>query len=219
MEHIKKQFYQHVLAVKGAEFATELNDVMSFFDNVPYPQKKRARKAKRDPTRPKRPMNAFIAFTKAKRAEVTQANPEKKPKEILTLLGQLWKGTSSEDRKPYVSASESDMKRYLVAMQEWNKTKTKSACLVTNSENENEEQIREEKAKSRKPRKPRKPREPTASNTEEVSQVIVAEVDDSAKETVITQAETGVNVENPDSDDEAVEIEWISDADENNDVY
>jgi hypothetical protein len=40
MESIKSQFYQHVVTVKGEEFAKTLEDVLPFFDTIFHPTKK-----------------------------------------------------------------------------------------------------------------------------------------------------------------------------------
>lgn len=124
MESIKNQFYQHVLNVKGTEFANELNEVLTFFDTVSIPQKC-SKKSTRDPSRPKRPLSAYLAFSKAKRPEVQMANPDKKSTEILTLTAQLWKNTSEEDRSEFVDIARESKARYETEMAEWKQNNAK----------------------------------------------------------------------------------------------
>ncbi|CAI2170786.1 4919_t:CDS:2 [Funneliformis geosporum] len=61
---------------------------------------KRARKAK-DPNAPKRPPNAYLQFTLAKRTELKQQNPKMSPKEITIMLGEAWRNLSETEKKPY----------------------------------------------------------------------------------------------------------------------
>lgn len=136
MESIKSQFYQHVKSIKGEAFANELNEVLPFFDSVSLPYKKKARKSKtRDPTKPKRPISAYIAFSKAKRSEVKTANPEKTTTEILSLLAECWRNATDEEKKEFVEIAKEDKARYQEQMIEWKKTNVKS-CLIVESDTE-----------------------------------------------------------------------------------
>lgn len=135
MESIKNQFYQHVLNVKGIEFANELNEVLSFFDTV-YLPKKFSNKSTRDPSRPKRPLSAYLAFSKAKRPEVQMANPDKKSTEILTLTAQLWKNTSEEDRSEFVDIARESKARYETEMAEWKQNNAKVCTSFTETSND-----------------------------------------------------------------------------------
>ena len=136
MESIKSQFYQHVKTVKGEAFANELNEVLPFFDNVSLPSKKKARLSKkRDPTKPKRPISAYIAFSVAKRPEVKAANPEKTTTEILSLLAACWRNASDEEKEDFVQIAKENKVRYLEKMTEWRKTNAKQ-CLIVESDAE-----------------------------------------------------------------------------------
>jgi hypothetical protein len=136
MESIKSQFYQHVKTVKGEAFANELNEVLPFFDNVSIPSKKKARKSKkRDPTKPKRPISAYISFTVAKRPEVKAANPEKTTTEMLSLLATCWRNASDEEKEDFVQIAKENKVRYQAEMAEWKKTRAKQ-CLIVESDAE-----------------------------------------------------------------------------------
>lgn len=138
MESIKNQFYQHVLDVKGTEFANELNEVLSFFDTVSLPQKSRKTTKPRDPTRPKRPLSAYLAFSKAKRPEIKAAHPDKKSTEILTLTAQLWRTTSEDDRIEFVNVAQESKARYVTEMAEWKQNNAKARSSVVAPETAND---------------------------------------------------------------------------------
>ncbi|KAF0424560.1 non-histone chromosomal protein 6 [Gigaspora margarita] len=61
---------------------------------------KRVKKAK-DPNAPKKPPNAYMQFSKVKRSEIKEANPDASAKELLTLIGETWRKMSDEEKKPY----------------------------------------------------------------------------------------------------------------------
>lgn len=85
---------------------------------------KKARK-KRDPTRPKRAMNSYNAFSKVKRAYVKENYPNIKPKEVMGILAELWKNTSDEEKVPFIQMAKNDKIRYATEMAEW-KSKQKT---------------------------------------------------------------------------------------------
>ncbi|WP_174480311.1 hypothetical protein [Spiroplasma endosymbiont of Danaus chrysippus] len=60
----------------------------------------------------KRPMNAYMLFSKEKRAEIIQQKPELKSKvaEIAKLIGNHWKEMTSEEKSKYVKMAEENKK-------------------------------------------------------------------------------------------------------------
>ncbi|MBP1525766.1 MAG: hypothetical protein H9Q65_04190 [Spiroplasma ixodetis] len=62
----------------------------------------------------KRPMNAYMLFSKEKRAEIIQHKPELKSKvaEIAKLIGNHWKEMTSEEKSKYVKMAEENKKIY-----------------------------------------------------------------------------------------------------------
>lgn len=60
----------------------------------------------------KKPISGYVIFSNTKRAEVKQKNPSLSPKQILTLLGKLWRELSDDDKKPYKDLAEEDRERY-----------------------------------------------------------------------------------------------------------
>ena len=69
-------------------------------------------KAPKDPLAPKRPLTAFFLFAKEKRAEVSQASPTLKNKEVTAELGRMWKELGEEAKATYVSESSKAWKAF-----------------------------------------------------------------------------------------------------------
>ncbi|KAI0990259.1 hypothetical protein GJ496_000500 [Pomphorhynchus laevis] len=52
--------------------------------------------------RVKRPMNAFMVWSKSMRREITQKDPKLHNSEISKQLGEMWRNMSDEDKQPYI---------------------------------------------------------------------------------------------------------------------
>lgn len=61
------------------------------------------RRAKKHPLAPKRPMSAFLKYSKDKRKEVKEANPDLNNTDISRLLGQMWNEASEQEKQPYIT--------------------------------------------------------------------------------------------------------------------
>jgi len=82
-------------------------------DDVAPGEGKRVKvKAPKDPLAPKRPLTAFFLFAKEKRAEVSQASPTLKNKEVTAELGRMWKNLGEEAKATYVSDSSKAWKAF-----------------------------------------------------------------------------------------------------------
>ena len=71
-----------------------------------------AKKAKRDPAKPKKSKSAYQFFCLANRERVRNANPEAKNTEMFSLLSEQWKLCQGADRAKYVSLADQDKLRY-----------------------------------------------------------------------------------------------------------
>uniref|UniRef100_UPI0027E1950F HMG-box domain-containing protein n=1 Tax=Spiroplasma sp. AdecLV25b TaxID=3027162 RepID=UPI0027E1950F len=62
----------------------------------------------------KRPMNAYMLFSKEKRAEIIQQKPELKSKvaEVAKLIGNHWKEMTNEAKEKYQNLALADKQRY-----------------------------------------------------------------------------------------------------------
>ena len=82
----------------------------------------RGKRSKKDPDAPKRPMSAFLDYSKTFRSEVIRNNPHVTDnKEISKILGALWRGASDAERHPFV---EKELKARLVykeSIAQWRK--------------------------------------------------------------------------------------------------
>lgn len=78
-------------------------------------------KRNKDPNEPKRPCTAFIFFSKDKREEVKESNPEMKGTEIMVELGRMWKEDFADEksRKKWVSKAEKDKIRFKEEMESY----------------------------------------------------------------------------------------------------
>jgi hypothetical protein len=79
------------------------------------------KRAKKDPSAPKRPMSAFLYFSLGRRSDLKKKHPEIKNTEVSRLLGEMWRSASEEQRKPHVDKEKAEREKYKVAIAEWRK--------------------------------------------------------------------------------------------------
>lgn len=79
------------------------------------------KRAKKDPSAPKRPMSAFLYFSQGRRKKIKDQNPDIKNTEVSRLLGEMWRNSSNEDRKPYVDKEKVEREKYKIAIAAWRK--------------------------------------------------------------------------------------------------
>jgi upstream-binding transcription factor len=72
------------------------------------------KKHAKDPEAPKRPMSAYLYFVMDQRAAVVTANPDAKPAEITTILGEMWKAgaVTADAKKTYEDLAATDKARF-----------------------------------------------------------------------------------------------------------
>ncbi len=62
------------------------------------------KRAKKDKSAPKRPMSAFLDYSKTLCSLVISGNPHVKDnKEISKILGRMWKNASQKEKQPFVT--------------------------------------------------------------------------------------------------------------------
>lgn len=76
-------------------------------------------KREKDPTRPKRPMSAFLSYSNRKRAEVKEKHKNAKTADVSRILAHMWKEAPSEEKKEFVDEEFRLRQDYKVAMAEW----------------------------------------------------------------------------------------------------
>ena len=77
------------------------------------------RRAKKHPGAPKRPMTAFLKFSKGRRKTVKRENPDLCHIDISRLLGEMWRNTSEVEKAPYVEAEIEERKKYKDVKKKW----------------------------------------------------------------------------------------------------
>lgn len=92
----------------------------------------------KDPSAPKRPMSAFLAFSNSRRAMVKRENPDATNAEISKRLSNMWKEAPDDLRQQYIDEEYEKRQQYKIAMADW-RTKFEE-------EKRAERQVREEMA-------------------------------------------------------------------------
>lgn len=79
------------------------------------------KRAKKDPSAPKRPMSAFLYFSQDKRRQIKEENPTIRNTEVSRILGELWRNASEEEKRPHVEKEKEEREKYKVAIADWRK--------------------------------------------------------------------------------------------------
>ena len=91
----------------------------------------------KDPTRPKRPMSAFLSYSNRMRSEVKEKNKNAKTAEISRILAEMWKKEDPEVKKEFVDEEFKLRTDYKKAMVVW-KEKTEKEFNDQREARENE---------------------------------------------------------------------------------
>lgn len=89
---------------------------------TPAPKKKTRSKKERDPNMPKRPLTAYMFFSKDITPYIKQQYPSLTFGELGTLIAARWAKLSGEEREPYYRSARDDKERYDKAMNVYVKT-------------------------------------------------------------------------------------------------
>jgi structure-specific recognition protein 1 len=105
---------------------------------------KKKKRKKVDPSKPKRPMSAFMYFSRDYRAVLKEQNPTASFGELGKLLGSSWRNLDKEERQKYDSLAREDRLRYEseLALVPRKPKKPLSAFMLFS--NENRAQIKDE---------------------------------------------------------------------------
>ena len=80
-------------------------------------------KAKKDPNRPKRPINSYTFFCKEHRDKIKDTNPDIGFKELNKQLGKMWNELTEEKKEKYIILGKSEKERYRYDMEEYEENK------------------------------------------------------------------------------------------------
>lgn len=61
---------------------------------------------------PKKPLNAYVLYSQALRSKAMKENPDAKPKEIMGIVGKMWKKASDNDKAIYLEMADKEKARY-----------------------------------------------------------------------------------------------------------
>ena len=64
-------------------------------------------------------MSAFLYFSQGKRKSISDKNPDMKNTEISRLLGEMWRNSTEEERRPHVEKEKEEREKYKKAISEW----------------------------------------------------------------------------------------------------
>ena len=84
-------------------------------------------KAKKDPTKPKQGLSAYIMFTSDIREETKKENPEMPMTELSKVMGAKWKALTADEKVPYVTKSDADKVRAKAEIATWEASKSDSS--------------------------------------------------------------------------------------------
>mmetsp|Transcript_1761 Transcript_1761/g.3083 ORF Transcript_1761/g.3083 Transcript_1761/m.3083 type:complete len:389 (-) Transcript_1761:267-1433(-) len=77
------------------------------------------KRAKKDPSAPKRPMSAFLYFSQDKRRRIKENNPSIRNTEVSRILGEMWRNASEDERRPHIEKEKEEREKYKVAIAKW----------------------------------------------------------------------------------------------------
>jgi hypothetical protein len=83
-------------------------------------------KAKKDPTKPKQGLSAYIIFTSDIREQTKKENPDLPMTDLSKVMGAKWKALTDEEKAPYVAKSEADKARAKDEIAAWESSKSDS---------------------------------------------------------------------------------------------
>ena len=81
-------------------------------------------KVKKDPTKPKQGLSAYIIFTSEIREQTKKENPTMPMTELSKVMGTKWKALSDEEKAPYIAKSEADKARAKDEIAAWESAKS-----------------------------------------------------------------------------------------------
>jgi len=89
-------------------------------------KKKKTSKKKKtpvDPNAPKKPLNAYILWSRENRKIIAGKHPNSTGKKINKLCGKYWRELPEDEKKPYKDQWTSDKERYVKELSEYQKKK------------------------------------------------------------------------------------------------
>lgn len=88
------------------------------------------RRAKKHPLAPKRPMSAFLSFSRGRRSQVKEENPDMSNTDVSQLLGELWRNATEEEKAPYREKELKERSAYKEVIKKWRAEQAKQEVVA-----------------------------------------------------------------------------------------
>lgn len=178
-EEEKKPYFDQERKDK-ARYMKEKEEYSKVTKNIPG-NKTKGRKGKQKTVKlgPKRAWPPFFFYQEQRREDLKKENPNLNHKEIVSKLGEEWRGLSEKEKHPFVEKSASDQKRYEVEKKEYQSSlpeeqkqdiSNNKAKSSTKNPTANSKEKVQEKAKSKKAKKTKKAVKPAVAPKRNVKQ-------------------------------------------------
>jgi hypothetical protein len=106
------------------------------------------KRARKDPSAPKRPMSAFLYFSQSRRQEIKEKNPEMRNTEISQELGKMWRESPEEERAPHVGREKIERQKYKVEMAKWKKEQEEKEAELKKQQEEQAKEFQRQAAEA-----------------------------------------------------------------------
>lgn len=100
------------------------------------PVKQIKKRAKKHPDAPKRPMSAFLMFSKESRKEVKENNPHVSNTDVSRLLGEMWRNFPKDKKARFEDKEKIERQKYKEKMRKWREEKAQEENAARHSREE-----------------------------------------------------------------------------------
>ena len=87
---------------------------------------KKAKKARKDPNAPKKPMSSFMLYYNQARDKIRAEHPDSKMGQLSKIAGQQWHSMTEEQKTPYKEQQQELKDKYVVEVKAYNEGKVLS---------------------------------------------------------------------------------------------
>lgn len=77
------------------------------------------KRARKDPSAPKRPMSAFLYFSQERRRIIKERNPGMRNTDVSRVLGEMWRNATETEREPHIRHELNEREKYKIEIAEW----------------------------------------------------------------------------------------------------
>lgn len=102
---------------------TTVDEIKSSLQKLEPEDNKSTKRSKKDPTKPKKPLSAYLHFVSEEMYSVKSSNMNLNQSGCVTILNQRWKLLDDAQRDKYIQAAKKSHSEWLSAMENWKKQK------------------------------------------------------------------------------------------------